>query len=242
MIVTGIKTRIFLPSESLFDFITEHVDIIAEGDILVITSKICALSENRVRDIIQKDKYIRQESKQIIETPWATLTLMNDGWGINAGIDESNANNTLILLPQNPFDTAHKLWKKLRHQFKLKKLGIIITDTRSVPLRKGTMGRAIGYAGVLPFKSYIGKKDLFNRKSRQTQSNIIDALASTAVCIMGEGNEQTPLVRMSDTPATYTQRTLQGEETILTLEPKKDIFASVFTFDHTRTHTRSKKK
>nr|MDQ3015055.1 coenzyme F420-0:L-glutamate ligase [bacterium] len=148
----------------------------------------------------------------------------NDGWGINAGIDESNAKNKLILLPQDSFKTAEVLCENFKKHFSLKKLGVLITDTRSMPLRIGTVGKALGYAGFEPLKSYIGKKDLFGRKSRVTQSNVADALAASAVLVMGEGNEQTPMVVIKDAPVIFSNK--KGGS--LALPPEGDIFGNVF--------------
>ena len=134
------------------------------------------------------------------------LTFTDNEWRINAGIDESNAKDKIILLPKNPFETAELIQKKLIKKFNLKRLGILITDTKSLPLRIGTIGKAIGYAGFKPLKNYIGKKDLFGRKSRYTQSNIADALAASAVLIMGEGNEQIPIVIIRNSPIQFISK------------------------------------
>ena len=91
------------------------------------------------------------------------------------------------------------------------------------------MGRSIGYAGFEPLKSYVGKKDLFGRKSRFTQSNIADALAASAVVVMGEGNEQTPVAILRDAPVRFTkQRGVNKKSPSLVLLPEKDIYAVVY--------------
>ena len=228
MHIQGIKTALFKKGEKLEAFIFTHVPKLENGDVLVITSKIIALAEKRTGKIKDKEKLIRQESHEIISTPWAFLTLSKDGWGINAGIDESNADDEIILLPKDPFASAEKLLGKLKTHYKIQKLGILITDTRSVPLRVGTVGRAIGFAGFKPLKSYIGKDDLFGRKSRVTQSNHADALAGTAVCVMGEGSEQTPLALIKNSPVTFTSRPVSLKDKKLHLLPHDDIFECVF--------------
>ena len=228
MLITAIKTTLFKENDSLLNFIQKHISTLDEGDVLVITSKIVALSEHRVGKIEEKQKIILKESKKVIETPWALLTLTNDGWGINAGIDESNAQNKLLLLPKNSFKTAELLLKQLKKNYSLKKLGVLITDTRSIPLRVGTIGRALGYAGLQPLKSYIGKKDLYGRKSRLTESNLADALAASAVLVMGEGNEQTPLAVIKNAPIIFTSKPLSKKDGRLDFPPEKDIFAHIY--------------
>lgn len=228
MIITGIKTSIFQEGNSLLDFIKKHVSFLQEGDILVITSKIVALSEGRTGEIEKKRELILRESKKVIETPWAMLTLTTDGWVINAGIDESNANKKLILLPKNSFKTAEYIRKQLVQHFNLKKVGVLITDTKSTPLRVGTVGRALGYAGFKPLKSYIGADDIFGRKSRLTVSNLADAIATSAVMVMGEGAERMPMAVVKEAPIIFVSKPLPKQLKNLILSPEQDIFSKVF--------------
>ncbi|HET8575183.1 MAG TPA: coenzyme F420-0:L-glutamate ligase [Candidatus Paceibacterota bacterium] len=107
-------------------------------------------------------------------------------------------------------------------------MGILITDSRSIPLREGTIGRALGFSGFEPLKSYVGKKDLFGRKTRVTKSNLADALAAAAVMEMGEGDEQTPLAVIKDALVVFTTKPLSAKAKKLFLDPEKDIFAGVY--------------
>ncbi|MCF7815715.1 MAG: coenzyme F420-0:L-glutamate ligase [Candidatus Pacebacteria bacterium] len=241
MQIKPIKTSIHCISDDLFSFIVSHVKRLDDGEILVVTSKIVALSQGNIISHDMYTEYLKNVSMQSIQTPWATFTHTNEGWCINAGIDESNAQDSLITLPKKPFECAHALLKKLKRHYGLKNLGLIITDTRSVPLRVGTIGRTIGCAGFHPFKSYIGKKDLFGRKSRVTISNVADALAAGAVLVMGEGNEQTPLAVIQNAPITFTQSKLKNEETRLFLLPKDDIFTYLYKNASVEPHKHPKK-
>lgn len=242
MQITGIKTSLFKERADLLDFIKKHISTLDEGDILVVTSKIVALSESRVGKIEDKNILILKESKKVIKTPWAMLTLTSQGWSINAGIDESNADHAIILLPKNSFETAEMVRKNLKKYFSLKKFGVLITDTRSIPLRVGTIGRAIGYAGFEPLKSYIGKKDLFGRKSRLTKSNQADALAAGAVAVMGEGDERSPLAIIKNAPVVFISRSLSAKSNRLAFPPEQDIFSYVFLANKHARHKNSKKK
>ena len=228
MQIIGIKTPIFQNKNNLMDFIQKQIPSLQEGDVIAITSKIVALSQGRIYQLKDKKKLIKQNSKKIIKTPWALLTFTDNEWRINAGIDESNAKDKIILLPKNPFETAELIQKKLIKKFNLKRLGILITDTKSLPLRIGTIGKAIGYAGFKPLKNYIGKKDLFGRKSRYTQSNIADALAASAVLIMGEGNEQVPIVIIRNAPIQFISKKISDKYKNLSISPEKDIYANVY--------------
>lgn len=227
--IIPIKTRLFFERTPLVDFIRGHIRQLREGDIVVITSKIVALSQGRVGLPTAKKELIYSSSKKVIETPWALVTLTDDGWCINAGVDESNADGRLILPPKDPRRTATTIHKKLLKHFSLKNLGVLVTDTKSLPLRVGTIGRSIGYSGFEPLKSYIGKKDLFGRKSRFTQSNVADALAASAVLVMGEGDEQIPMAIVRNAPVHFTKRSgADKKRRSLILPPETDIFAAVF--------------
>lgn len=196
MITTPIKTRVFREGENLFSFITHYVRKIPENSVIVITSKIVALSERRVvvvKSIRTKESLIHAESEFAIKTKYVWLTIKDGMAMASAGIDESNANGKLILLPQDSFTTAGSLRRKLQRIYKVKRLGVLITDSRTVPLRVGVTGVALGYAGFRGIKDYRGAPDIFGRKFHFSRANIADGLATAAVVVMGEGSEQQPL-------------------------------------------------
>jgi len=118
----------------------------------------------------------------------------------SAGIDESNAGDYFILWPEQPQKIAAMLRRWFCRAYGLRQLGVIITDSRSMPLRRGVIGVAIGWAGFSPLYDYRGKKDLFGRTLRVSQANVADALAAAAVLAMGEGAEQTPLTIIRGAP------------------------------------------
>ena len=228
MEILAIKTSIFKANQSLFDFIKLNVQALSDGDVLVITSKLVALSEGRVGKLEDKEKIIRDEAEEIIETPWAFLTLTERGWEINAGVDESNADDGLILMPKDSFSSAELILRQLKNHFGLKNLGVIITDSKSLPLRLGTVGRMVGCAGFVPTKSYLDQEDLFGRKSRMTISNVADALSSAAVLVMGEGDEQSPLSVIKQAPVVFIDRELSVKEKNMQILPEHDIFSYVY--------------
>lgn len=176
--------------------------------IIVITSKIVSIWQGRcilVNSTKDKDELIKKEAelylpRKKVPKGWVMLTMKHNIMIPTAGIDESNANGYYILWPEKSFETAKKIYTFVKKEFKLKKLGVIISDSHTVPLRWGTMGIALSYWGFWPLKDYRGKKDIFGRKLKITQSNIADALATTAVLSMGEGKEQTPIAIIEDIP------------------------------------------
>jgi len=225
MQIKAIKTKIFWENEDLLAFILKYVKNLKENSVLVVTSKIVALSEARVieyKNKKQKDSLIKKESDFAIKTKIVWLTIKDGMIMANAGIDESNADGKLILLPKDSFKSAEILRKKLIRKFKLKNLGVLITDSRLMPLRTGVVGVALGYAGFKGTRNYIGKKDIFGRVLKMSKLNIADSLATAAVLCMGEGKERQPLALVTNTSLEFTKKVSKKE---LIINPKKDIYS-----------------
>ena len=85
------------------------------------------------------------------------------------------------------------------------------------------MGVSIGFFGIKPLKDYRHKKDIFGRKLKYTQSNVVDALSAMAVMMMGEGKERTPILILRG--AKYLEFTKKGLFPKLVIDPKDDIYA-----------------
>jgi len=123
----------------------------------------------------------------------------------SAGIDESNSNGFYILHPKDLQETANKIRIYLCKRFKLKNVGVLITDSKTTPLRWGTTGVALAHSGFLALNDYIDTPDIFGRKLKVTKVNISDGLAAAAVLVIGEGREQTPLAIISETASVKFQ-------------------------------------
>lgn len=198
-----IKTRKILPpKDGLEKIFKQYLPRLHDGDVVFVTSKIVAISQGRCVKIhaeLDKDLLITKEAEKIIprsQVPkqFSILTVKGHTLIPSAGIDESNANGYFILWPEKPEQTARKIWTFLKKLYKLTRLGVVITDSRTYPMRRGTVGTAIGYFGFEPIKDYRGTPDIFGRKLKITRSNLVDPLAAMAVLLMGEGREQTPIV------------------------------------------------
>ncbi|KKR42869.1 hypothetical protein A2356_00305 [Candidatus Nomurabacteria bacterium RIFOXYB1_FULL_39_16] len=232
MKITPIKTRIFREDENLLEFILQNVKRIPESSILVVTSKIVALSEGRVAEfkntkekIRQKIRLIKKESDFALKTKYVWLTIKDGMVMANAGVDESNADGKIILLPKDSFQSADLIRKKLKKIFKLKKLGVLITDSRVFPLRAGTVGVALGYAGFKGVRDYRDTPDIFGRILKMSRTDVADSLATSAVLSMGEGKEQQPLALISDAPALFVDKIDKKE---LLIDPKEDLYLPIF--------------
>lgn len=182
---------------------------IYDNDVIVIAQKIISKSENRIfylKDVIPSKKaleifsihekdprlieLILRESSDIVKVTNKTL-IVETKYGFicaNAGIDQSNVSTDterVLLLPENPDESAKKIRKYIYHKIK-KNVSIIISDTFGRPFRKGQTNIAIGIAGINPLKSYIGLKDSFGKILKVTEIAIVDELASAAELVMGK--------------------------------------------------------
>ena len=228
MEIKAIKTRIFRENEDLLQFILEYIKKIPEKSVLVITSKIVALSEGRTvkyESKKQKSELIKKESDFALRTKFVWFTRKNDTIMANAGVDESNGGGRMILSPEDSFASAQKIHTLLCQYFKLKNLGILISDSALLPLRNGVIAQALGYFGFQGLKNYKGKKDIFGKKFIYSKANIADGLATAAALCMGEGDEQQPLALIKDAPVVFTDVMNKRE---LKINPQEDIYAPLF--------------
>jgi coenzyme F420-0:L-glutamate ligase len=221
MIVKPIKTRIYKEKEDITAFIQEHVKRLPEKSVLVVTSKIVALGEGRTvfaKSKSEKRKIVKRESDAVLQTKLTTLTLKDGMLMAAGGVDESNADGKMVLLPKDSYKSAEKILTDLRKIYKVKDLGILITDSRTTPLRQGVTGVATGFAGFLGIRDYRGKKDIFGRDLVFTTTNIPDCLATAAVLVMGEGNERYPLALISDAPINFTNKKTKKDAVSIAIE------------------------
>ena len=144
----------------------------------------------------------------------------------SAGIDESNANGKLILLPKDSFETAKILRNKLRKKYGVKDLGVLITDSRTMPLRAGITGVALGYAGFCGIKDYKNTPDIFGRKFKFSRVDIADSVATAAVLVMGEGREKQPLAIASNTLIKFCDKVKRKE---LHIDIAEDMYGPLFS-------------
>jgi coenzyme F420-0:L-glutamate ligase len=224
MIVAPIKTRLFKKDEDIVAFIRAHIKKLKEGSVVIVTSKIIALAEGRVVHSAgqkEKERLIKSESETALKTKWVWLTVKDGMVMPNAGVDESNADDAIILLPEDCFVAAEKIRKALKKAYGVKKLAVIVTDSRTFPMRSGVTGIALGYAGIKGVRDYRGKKDLFGRVFKFSQTNVADGLASAAVTVMGEGAERQPLAVIEGAPVEFTEKTNRKE---LLIPLKDDMY------------------
>lgn len=222
MRIKAIKTELVSPgSKTIFEFLDDSIDHIPEKSVVAITSKVISLAENRVvpAGSVDKKKLVIAEAEWYCDLPllddrYKSHTINHSTYIPSSGIDESNGGDNYILWPQDPQDSAVKIWQHLKKRFGLKDLGIVITDSTIGLSRWGVIGIAIGYCGFVPVKDYVGQPDLFGRPFEVSQSNIAGGLAAAAVLAMGEGTEQTPIALIEQAELVeFTQNSPPAKET-----------------------------
>jgi len=168
-----------------------------DGDILVVTSKVVSKAEGRVVTM-SRDEAIEAETVRVVARRGPT-TISQTRHGLvlaAAGVDESNtAPGTVVLLPEDPDDSARRLRKAL-HQRTGRRVGVIVTDTMGRPWRAGQTDNAIGAAGVLPAVDYRGAADTFGNVLEVTVAAVADEIAAAADLVKGKAsNVPVALVR-----------------------------------------------
>lgn len=198
MNIKSIKTKKISAGEiTLEKFFDEYIVDVKRNSVIVVTSKVISLIENRVAPLTTDlDELIHEEADYIGKKRNRYnryTTVKFNALVSGSGIDQSNGDGSYILLPKDPQKTVRHIYNYLTKKFNVENFGVIITDSRSMPLRVGASGVAIGFWGFAPLKDYVGTEDIFGRKLQFEKANVVDALAAAAVLVMGEGNEQTPL-------------------------------------------------
>lgn len=234
-----VKTRLVGEQDNLVDVLIESLKAsgrtLEDKDILVVASKIVSLTERRTRkvsDIMVSSKasglgaklgvapalmqLILDESDSVyVGSPGFVLTVRKGFPCVNACIDAANApEGSLILPPANADESAHHMMEDIRIKTG-KRVAVVVADSGLLPGRRGTIGVALGFAGLNPSKSYVGKKDLYGRALRVTFQSVVDDIASAAKLLMGEADERIPFVVVRGAPVEFTDERIVIESTLL---------------------------
>lgn len=227
MLITPVKTKVLQPpQDDLLEAIEDSNLALKDKDVVVVSSKVVAIHEGRCVKAgeVDKEVLVKQEADVYVKRADARwrICLKHGTFLAGAGIDESNADEYLILLPEKPHVSARVLRDFLMEKYSVKRLGVIVADSHSMPLRYGTLGVSLGWWGFEPVAYFTGENDLFGRPAQFTRINVADSLAVAGVFVMGEMAEQTPLCVVRDAPhAKFTDKDTSGD---LLIPPREDIY------------------
>jgi len=205
MKVNPIKTEPIVVGNNLLKILNKSISNLKNNSVVAVTSKIVSICEGSVVKMGTKDKDFLIKDQADYYLPVKNkynffLSIKNNIMIPSAGIDESNGNGYYILWPKNPQKSVNLIRDYLSKKFKISNLGIIIVDSKITPLRWGVTGVTVSYSGFSALNNYIGSKDIFGKEFRVEKVNVADALAASAVLVMGEGSEQTPITIIEDIP------------------------------------------
>lgn len=219
------------PQDDLLGKIAASTLTLEEHDVIAISSKVVSIWKRRTvrADSIEKDDLIRQEAELYLERDevpgkYVMHTITHGLIMPSAGIDPFA--DHFVLWPEDPQATAAELLAWFKTTYKREHLYLVITDSRSVFLRRGVVGIALAWSGFEPLYDMRMRTDLLGFPSGGSQTNVPDSLAATAVLVMGEANEGTPLVRIRNAP--YVQEVEVGKKTVFndfTFDMNEDLFA-----------------
>ncbi|MDI6859392.1 MAG: coenzyme F420-0:L-glutamate ligase [Methanocellales archaeon] len=248
MTLYPLKTPLIRPGDDLAEVMVKVLEReklrLEDGDVIVIAESVVATSQGRLQKLDQVNpsdearrmakKYdldprivevILQEADEVYGGVKKVLLTQKDGWFVaNAGVDSSNApDGYVVLLPKEPHKAAERIRKDVEKKAG-KKIGIIIGDSRAIPLKRGVIGVALAAAGIEPVEDVRGRRDLFGRKLQVTFRAIADDLVSAAQLLMGEADEQSPMVLIRGAPIEFTEEPQQE----MNLSPEECMYMNVF--------------
>jgi coenzyme F420-0:L-glutamate ligase/coenzyme F420-1:gamma-L-glutamate ligase len=190
---------------------------LADGDIVVITSKIVSKAEGRLVDLatVSPSSRARTLAAATDKDPRLVELILRESTAVSrarpgvlivrhrlgftssaAGIDHSNVaadEDLVLLLPADPDASAARLHEGLERATG-RRLGVVVTDTHGRPFRRGNIGVAIGVAGVPALLDLRGDVDLFGHVLKVTEVPLADMVAAAAGLIAGETVERLPVV------------------------------------------------
>lgn len=221
---------------SSFDLISVLDDLLGErlrdGDVIVLSSKFIAISEGRVvsLDRVKPGARAKEFASKFDMSPELCELILNESdeviggvkgfiltlWkGLltpNAGIDKSNIEHgKVVLYPKDPLGSARRVARGFLERRSVK-VGVVVSDSRLMPTRMGTVGVALAAVGVDAVRDMRGHPDLFGNPLKVTRQAIADDLCSGAQLVMGEADEAMPAVLVRGLEAAEGQKSSFGPE------------------------------
>lgn len=211
------------PGDDLADIILASLAAsgiaVRDGDVLVLAQKIVSKAQDRfvrLGDVVASPRAVQlarevgkraelvelilRESSEVVRHRRDVLIVAHKLGLVmaNAGIDQSNVeqgdvDDTVLLLPEDPDGTCAELRNALFAATGAA-VGVIINDSHGRAFRNGTVGVAIGAAGIAALADLRGAPDLYSRRLQSTEVGLADEIASAASLLMGQAAEGRPIV------------------------------------------------
>ncbi|TFF67731.1 coenzyme F420-0:L-glutamate ligase [Candidatus Thorarchaeota archaeon] len=245
-----IKTRTITQDDDFLAVLSESMNSIdlqfRDGDVLGVAETPLGTTEGRVvklADVPVSEeaaklggKYdilpavaqlIIDEADEILGgIPRVVLTIKNNTLMANAGVDKSNVpSGYASLLPIDPKGSASRLRQEILDRWGVR-VGTLIIDSRTQPLRLGNIGMALGVAGFRPVIDDRGRKDLFGNEMRITRRAVADNLASACTVLMGESDESIPAVLIRDAPIELVDKAF--DSSAMWISPDECMYMAIF--------------
>ncbi|MFF6881264.1 coenzyme F420-0:L-glutamate ligase [Streptomyces sp. NPDC012474] len=161
---------------------------LADGDVLLVTSKIVSKAEDRIVRAADREAAIDAETVRVVARRGA-LRIVENRQGLvmaAAGVDASNTpSGTVLLLPEDPDASARAIREGLRDALGVD-VGVVVTDTFGRPWRAGLTDVAIGAAGVRVLDDLRGGTDAHGNALSTTVVATADELAAAGDLVKGK--------------------------------------------------------
>jgi coenzyme F420-0:L-glutamate ligase / coenzyme F420-1:gamma-L-glutamate ligase len=223
---------------------------LADGDVIVVASKMISRAEARFVDVSRVEPSARavelaartgkdprevelvlRESTEVSRAAPSVLIVRQKNGVIsaNAGIDASNAlppdapagsGPWMLLLPEDPDSSAERVRAALA-SWSGAAIGVVVSDSLGRPFRLGSVGAAIGVAGVPALWDQRGRADLFGRTLEHTVTALADQIAAATDLVAGQAAERRAVVHVRGLSFPVGQHSARE----LCRDPASDLYA-----------------
>jgi coenzyme F420-0:L-glutamate ligase/coenzyme F420-1:gamma-L-glutamate ligase len=185
----------FAPGDDLAAAIADAAPWLADGDVVVVTSKAVSKAEGRLvrvppgadREAMRLQAVEDEAVRVIARRGPLAIVQTRQGWVVAAaGIDASNVGqDALVLLPEDADASARALRDRLRELLGVD-VAVVVSDTFGRTWREGLADVAVGAAGIAALTDHRGTVDAFGNRLETTRTAVVDELASAADLVKGK--------------------------------------------------------
>lgn len=194
---------------------------LADGDVVVVTSKVVSKAEGRVLDGSREDVLAAETARVVGRRGGTTIVRTHHGLTLAAaGVDASNVEaGRVVLLPKDPDASARRLRAGLAPN-----VGVVVTDTAGRPWRTGQTDIAVGAAGIRVSEDFAGRHDSHGNELAVTLPAVADEIAGAAELVQGKLSAR-PFAVLRGRPDLVLPRGEDGEGARALVRPEaSDLF------------------